>query len=873
MVAAGSAPPYHEVLSDLLRSIMRAQAELVELYAAEHALRSEEHGRINRHFAWLALVYRVGRNRHLFEGHEGVYSLRTRPLRDAGRLTAGLRARLRARESLPYEGGEGLDADDEQCLNELEVLQRNPTRISQLICASFVRPQGRRGNFLYLKSPLSVLSDYLSVPSLPGTRAYTLLAVRNYLFETFNIYPDHLAHPDVQRVFTVPTMETALSHIATSFRERRDSGGRDPIPAEGRTNVGSLLRHYLASREILWMRFSRVDSCARYLADAVLRPDKAPFDFVRPDHLERLPELGEIINELWGLPIPIRGADTVFRGGLRFASRQGLILGIRGGAGTGKTSVALALGAFLSPFGANTLFMTAEESSEDLHSKAQLLIPDELRRLSFFPHGTQEWLTVQPLQSADLEDGDVLAALERKLEHLSTVLRESPETHGALGPPKPCRAVVVLDGVHDLVLSSQKEVGGGGAHEVINRLRKFVFTCRELRALVVLSAGEDWIGDRAFDYLVDVAIDLTHEAIGEHGKKPDRRLILSKARYQFCSVGSHGLQISGSKGVRISPQINYQLDKRAIWRTRIPDMRLSKRVFAQAWSVINPRALVTSEESSRLLAQNNYRFSDVGVKIFRGANVFLNGEGSSGKAALALKIAIAPSFSIEDELLFEKERVLVVSFLYPKDYYDAVLESLLAVHSLEYPTLGSDAHPDLEVIHLYPGNYRADQLFNRIHWELEAAELFGSPYTAIVIDGLHNVFLQFPEIESYALFWPQLYTSLRSRPISIISTHTTFVLQGAMEGEDYRLDDRRTEPLRHSLVQKTDFRFEIDPVEARPDVIGIRRAEAGAHGDIFAIKTVAAINQPIPARPLLWSREALVLFDFAQGQLPFSRGN
>jgi low affinity Fe/Cu permease len=186
---------------------------------------------------------------------------------------------------------------------------------------------------------------------------------------------------------------------------------------------------------------------------------------------------------------------------------------------------------------------------------------------------------------------------------------------------------------------------------------------------------------------------------------------------------------------------------------------------------------------------------------------------------------------------------------------------------LEYALGPREFRPDLAVIHLYPGYYQPDHLFNRIEWELEGAELQGRPYTAVIIDGIHNVFLQFPEIENYNLFWPQLYASLRTRAVTIISTHTTFVLQGQDFSDDYRLDDKRSEPLRHALVQKVDFRFEIDPVSDED----VTSPFAGDAANIFAFRTVSAIGQPIPERDIYWSRESLVLFDPAQARLPFPR--
>jgi hypothetical protein len=189
----------------------------------------------------------------------------------------------------------------------------------------------------------------------------------------------------------------------------------------------------------------------------------------------------------------------------------------------------------------------------------------------------------------------------------------------------------------------------------------------------------------------------------------------------------------------------------------------------------------------------------------------------------------------------------------------------VAIQRIEYRQLKNVSLPRIEVIHLYPGHVRPNDLFNRIDWELEAADLRADPYTCVVIDGIHNVFLQFPAIEQYRLFWPQIYNALRSRPIMTITTHTTFSVPH-VGAPALRIDDDRFEPLRHTLVQKTDFQFEIDPygvgTPPDPSTIGTRADDTNMETeDMFVVKTLSAINQPIPKGHVLWSRQKLVLVE------------
>ncbi|ATY32544.1 ATPase domain-containing protein [Sphingomonas psychrotolerans] len=874
--------PYDDIVYDLLASIMRAQADIATRLSST-ALGDIPDGLINRHFEWLTLHYPEGENRHLFDSFGGTFPLRTQALRARSQLPRAMRATLRARHALPWES----DEDDLEAHAESEAfVQAEPTRISRLIKQSFVSVLDREraryettfdedGQLVYLtgsndsqveiKSPLSVLREYLTIPGVPGSEAYALLPLRNVIFQLFQIYPDGVGPSSKASSFTVSDIEAALSHIWTSLRVRHYSKGQDTLPPEGRSEEGGMLRHFLAAMEVLWVRFANLDECRDYLSHAALRPERAEFAFVRSKHLERLPELGEVVNQLWGLPIPIRGADTLFRGGLKFSGRQGLVVGVHGGPGAGKTSLALALGATLAPFGINTLFITAEETTEDLEAKIESLVSDDLRRLSFFPKHPTEWIQFQNLSFgwSEPKEEDSLKTLESALLRLSQALGEGLSETDEPGASKPCRAIVVLDGIHDLVMTSHHSEGKNGG-SLRQRLREFIFACRELRALVILTAGEDWAGDRALDYLVDVAIRLSHESVREPGRKPDRRITISKARHQLCAIGTHGIQLAGAKGVRFSPQINYQLDRKAIWKTRLAEMGVYKRVLELA---LSQKAFENfSHSSSKRIGRGRLDFqpSQLGVRLFRGSNIFLNGQGAGGKAALALKMAISPTVDQDEVHIQVPEKVLVVSFLYPQQYYINIREALLRLRRYEYGIGMRELRPTVNVMHLYPGNYRPDQLFNRIDWELESADLAGDPYTTIVIDGLHNVARQFPEIQEYPLFWPQIYTALRARPITIISTHTTFL----SDHDSMTLNDRRIDPIMHLLIQNTDFRFEIDPLTSnwppRP-----REKITSDDSNIFWLRTVAAINQPIPLPGLLWSRDRLLLFESGQARLPF----
>jgi hypothetical protein len=312
--------PYNEIFADLVRSIMRAQAEIlankqrVKLESAPHQL-------INRHFAWLSLAYRQGQNRHLYDGVAGNAPIRRSALRAPSRVPTDVRAILRDRTSLPQ--GKSFD----------EFVQQEPTRISRLIIRAFLEIQDakslshidqERQTYFRLKSPLAIAFDYLTVPEMPGSRAYAQLTLRNFLFHMYKRFPGDLVDLPIEATFSIGDIEEALSHIWTSLRPRYFSSGEDKLPAEGRSPAGGLLRQYLAAKGMLWLRFRDASVCHRYLERQEILSETSEYEFARSEYLNRLPDLGEIINELWGIPIPIRGGETLFRGGLKLSSRGGL---------------------------------------------------------------------------------------------------------------------------------------------------------------------------------------------------------------------------------------------------------------------------------------------------------------------------------------------------------------------------------------------------------------------------------------------------------------------------------------------------------------------------------------------------------------------
>jgi hypothetical protein len=115
-----------------------------------------------------------------------------------------------------------------------------------------------------------------------------------------------------------------------------------------------------------------------------------------------------------------------------------------------------------------------------------------------------------------------------------------------------------------------------------------------------------------------------------------------------------------------------------------------------------------------------------------------------------------------------------------------------------------------------------------------------------------------------------LYSAIRRRPLTLITTSTTLVVPRADWAEPGTMvDDGGSAPLRHALIQRSDFYLEVDRFDPKqPDGEDLYAREPGLFDDpivepnTFTVRAYSAIQQPIPGRPLLWSREKLVLYEF-----------
>lgn len=708
-------------------------------------------------------------------------------------------------------------------------------RMAMLTCQLFesaTKHGSKKANkTLFLPSPLQIILQCLTVPTEPHSDAYALSTCRSYLFSQLHTYPETYLAPISSEKFSPMELRSEYETLR-KYTRHRDS--RPPV----KKKTYLVLSHFLAMRGALLLRFgtdsrnkaplsesatkvARLEFCKRkrlfHESDDV--PGLNP-EFRLSNRYQDLFSFDEIFNQILGIPVPIRGFHTIFQGALKTSSDGSLVVHVSGAPGTGKTSFALALSASLASLGSTCYYMSSEESIEDLKIRVSSLIPEYLKSTSLYKSSIDKWFFPRKI---NLSSSDTNQFRENNIDQIKSLVKGARAEMDEDDIPTICPLVVVIDSITGLI-----EQGEGANYSELEHL---VSACRDIGVVVVLLSGEDLRNSKSLDYLVDSVICLKLKDTDNITSKPRRVLELLKTRQQSSRPGSHIFHIDGNKGVRVSPQLASQIDKRQNEIKHLPDVD----------SLIHTFNICNEKDTKIFSTKPRFRNLD----LYEKSQILLHGLGSSGKAALGLKILTMPI--IRRHMLPKyPSRVLVLSFLYPPAYYDEILVSLNRLRANIYPRLAQD--PELECIYFYPGFITPEDFVGKVSRAIEIAQLSGAPFTGILIDGLHNVFLQFPMLQESTMVWPMLYNLLSRVGITTVSTFTTFEIG---EGEESHLSEgvhyRKHEPFLHALVQASDFKIRLMPAEGSTD--------SAKH----PIQIDNVINQSKPRKTLRWNSADLVI--------------
>lgn len=699
-----------------------------------------------------------------------------------------------------------------------------------------VQNESRYGNGFCIPSPLQILYQILTIPDEPQSAAYSLIFCRSLLFETFKVFPEHPFTPEDFENFSISDVTNSLDVFTSYTVESNNISQTEKLPSQ------LMLAHYLAMKGIFYLRFGttdrkfnkdkirQIDEASKFLASqsiSITSNKQKTYEFHKNSYYSELPDAATIMNELSGIPIPIRGAETILQGGLKTDSNSNLVIRVSGEPGSGKTSLALALCAVMSPFNTFSYYMSLEENAEDLRNRLESLIPFYLKRISIFNNNVNTWFFAEKIHlSAHRRLDDFESDYIDKITHM---LEKKKQDFEYKTLPSVAPLIIVIDSIR-ILFNEENSL----------KLERFIDKCKKLNAIILLLSASDERFHNEIDYMVDLVIHLKHSGTESQNEKPIRLLQLTKTRHQVSRPGSHVFHLSGSKGFRISPQLPSQLDKKQKIVKPIP----SNEYFIDFF------------DNYEKISYNKKKRNE--LKIWDKSRILLHGYGSSGKAGLALSILLS---SIVDKNSLKKvdinlekfrRKVLIISLLYPESYYKNLkrkIESSIISNTEELSS-------KITSIFFYSGYLTPEDFISRILRELDKAILEGEPYTGILIDGLHNVSLQFKRLQDNDMLWATLYNLLAMYNITILTTFTNFIIdnekkRGSIDDDEILLKGHK--PLLHALVEATDYHFSVQPADLEKEKIFIGK---------YIITLKSAIKHKLKGEKFVWDRENLKLSEY-----------
>lgn len=714
-------------------------------------------------------------------------------------------------------------------------------------------------NSYLIPSPLGIIYKLFIVPSHSYTAAYAIYTVTQFLEQIFDISPAHpsltLSKTTRERIIFEEQVNSALY----DFENFESMQGRWPkiLPeyaVNGKEKVRSpewqsFVGHFVAMKGIahLWFGKSEKKTAIDNVKDFLCFDDSDIKNQIRnriitnrfrlSSKFKQIPEWGSIINQIFGYPIPLKGADVLFFGGLKPSSTGGLVISLSGGAGVGKTSFALSLADAYSPFGTKCLYISLEEDIKDLEKRLANLKPQIQKELRFFNKGNIDWFSgIKYTPNVDIE------TFTQEINEIAQELNEV-NTVNKIKLNKYIPYIIVVDNINELISKS-------GSREY-SKIETFIEACRKLNSVILLISPEGLPKDIKLEYLVDVGIELTHKNLDKEDKKPIRIFNLFKTRHQMSRQGSHIFHMSGNEGFRLAPQIPSQIDRK----------EKIERSLADEKNKIHSLNFIKDGKTNYKIA--NCKGRDAFISLYPTTNILVHGYGSAGKAGFSLKLLLSPPVGKEIKLdkieeydfssLRYKRNILIISFLYPEKYYDELIsEKIHKEISHQYSGL---VKPKVDYIILYPGYLSPQDFLKKITSKLDEATLEGVPYTGVLIDGLHNVFLQFEKLQNSNMVWPMLYNILSRYSLTVVSTFTNFSLNDKLIAEDgdknqlirqsipdHMLLQKGMSPFLHALVKATDYYFFMEELSFNRQ----KRYLLGVKG---------SIKQNVPEEFLEWSRD------------------
>jgi len=710
-----------------------------------------------------------------------------------------------------------LEGKIENCFHSFYILEpdfhiskNNNNRLSKIVLTAYKNVQEVSKSKLCIPSPLNILYQMLTVAHEPQSVAYVIIFCRSLLFETFNIFQNTLSASEYIDAIHISKVSECIDAIQNRLKKPRKITEIKPRKiTKIKDNIYLLLLHYLALKGVFYLKFDYDISVSNYLKSkkiSAINNNKLKIEFKKFTYYNNLPDVNSIMNELIGIPVPLRGMDIIFQGGLRPNSKSNIMMRISGQPGSGKTSLALSLAAVMSPLGTSTHYISLEEDEEELKDRLHSLIPEYLKKLSIYEKNINLWFRADKISISD-GNNKLDKFIDEYFDKIYKPLEIRQELQKNNYLPIACPLLIVIDSILPFIENAHFE--------------RFVSKCKELKAFIIIlspSVNENH-SSHDIDYMIDVVVNLKYEGTDSLKEKPLRIFQLLKTRRQASRNGSHLFHFSNTDGLYFVPQLPSQIDKKEIISKLLPSDTYFINFFNEYNEVPNEVNILQD------------------LKISTNSQVLIHGYESTGKAGLALAMLLYPVSKREEK----RRKVLIVSLLYDEAYYKKLEKKIKET----YDKINETAN--IDCICFYSGYISPESFVSKIIRKLDCAILEGDPFTGILLDGLHNAILQFPKLQESDMIWPAFYSILAKYHLTNVTTFTEFKIDKGEISKNSNDVLKSELNLLNMMYQSADYTFLVEKLNDKKNVK-------------YTILLESAINHRLKNDKFYWSRENLSLY-------------
>tara|TARA_R100000789_G_scaffold99223_2_gene105128 strand:- start:1738 stop:4203 length:2466 start_codon:yes stop_codon:yes gene_type:complete len=734
----------------------------------------------------------------------------------------------------------------------------NETRISAIVSQFITEATSNTGtsairdelhNTVRFNSPIYIAQKILTDPEAIETRQIASFYARLWLIEKKDIvvtmHPSQFDRDGINRIVKFSDLDDLYTTIG------KFSAGRDNL-----SNYNNPVQHFLgsllAADGVLEHRLAWASSNYGPSISTGYRDDLKSFEnllwnrseFRLSDRHLKPPSIADLANFVFGIPIAVSGLNELLNGGLKQGAGEGTVTLIRGGAGSGKTTLCISIQRAFEALRIPTIFISSEESDSAILARRDSVLNIPQKNHSAYGKDSAAFQIITTYSSTEEEKDQ--PGISQMVRAIAESLSKKKGT--GKGPAQFSRLLVVIDGIHNYLEADQQK-----------DIRNLIEECRSTNTHVLISSSDEWALSQGMEYFVDNFIKLGTTSHQDPMPHVERKIQLVKTRHQSSLIGEHRMQFKDEGDLSFTPNFSAILKAQSKTKALPPDQKTFSRPFQ-----------LESDIKGKRQKRSLYN-----LDFYDRSMTLVYGRGSANKTSLCLKMLCAPNIEGPNPA----RRVLVVSFLAPDSYYQSkrrtYLEKLEAsirnrlsnINFRKDPKditdeeisqeIGSSLNVEIDTLQFTPGMITAEEVYSEISARISHFSISQNRYSGILIDGMHNVFVQFPQIESHPELWSALMNLTRRVGIKSVWTFTDFEVWGARTLTTVDYESIRSKPLLTALSQSIDYGFAVVPAgqvsenkstEFQPDLF--ERSEPGT----FIVSSFMSHAQASPTDFLLWDR-------------------